>query len=149
MLSYQQHRFVCICSCFLLYFCIRQHDVNILMLWVSWVVRDDCVLRFFLSNLQKLLLVSLQQNYCKRSEISNHFLVLFCCYGTCFCIRQHDVNIWRPEFLKLWEMIVCSVFFFLNFKLVYRPKQTVKQSLEPFLQNSVVFLLRFVWAIFA
>ena len=45
----------CLCIplwCFLvllsLYFCIRQHDVNILMLWVSEDERDVCVLRFFL-----------------------------------------------------------------------------------------------------
>ena len=67
-----------LCSCYVGYFwsyiCIRQHDVNILMLWVSWGTRDDCVLRFFLV----IPLSSLQTPILKSTNNKPLFFFVWC-----------------------------------------------------------------------
>ena len=118
------------CLIFWFYFvCIRQHDVNILMLWVSEDVRDDCVLRFSLF----LFWYLHEQNFNHIVEAafivaSMVFIVLFfCCCG----IRKHDVNILTQLEAHSVMRWLCAPFFFyflFFFLLLFWSFPSVKQS---------------------
>ena len=64
-----------------------------------------------------------------------------------FCIRQHDVNILRSEFLAVWEMIVCSVFFCFCFVILQKWKQQSIRS-SPFSKTSCNFLFDCCFVVF-
>ena len=101
------------CVLVLCFFCIRQHDVNILRTEKLEKRRDVCVLRFFSSTLLKLLQGSQNNNNFTRG--SETTCVLFCCFGFYyFCRRQHDVNILTQSFLEK-RRDVCVLRFFSSF----------------------------------
>ena len=93
----------CFCCCYV-FFCIRQHDVNILRTEKLEKRRDVCVLRFFsflsssFSQTQKELL-RVNQHQTIKSDFSIFSFVFCVGYVFCFiCIRQHDVNILMQKF---------------------------------------------------
>ena len=74
-----------------------------LMLWVSEVERDDCVLRFlFFSSSFKKVILRETCNLVFWDTFKNIPVWLACLIiWAYFCIRQHDVNIWCSEFLDV------------------------------------------------
>ena len=95
------------------YFCIRQHDVNILTSkFFQRRARDDCVLRFFFLSLQILLSAHKTQN--NQEQLQLLILCVLCFCLNFFCIRQHDVNILMQSFLEK-RRDVCVLRFFSSF----------------------------------
>ena len=101
------------------YFCIRQHDVNILMSSFQRRANDVCVLRFFFTiyNYSNFIIVILRVENSKlflaTASCKSLFSIIMFCSCMYNCIRQHDVNILTQSFQRRGEMFVCSVFFLL------------------------------------
>ena len=91
------------------------------MTWIFCILRtcsenDDCVLRFFLSSVKNYSKCCILSNLLEQISFTPVLVLIIC------VVIRAENNMtwifWRPEFLKLWEMIVCSVFF-LSFLLFF------------------------------
>ena len=100
------------------YFCIRQHDVNILMFWVLEKSERCLCAPFFLSHFLKLIF----DNHFIPSTLLSTFLkklafdkLLFVIVDSSFLVVFAEDNMtwifWCTDFWEEWEMFVCSVFF--------------------------------------
>ena len=132
-------------------FCIRQHDVNILMQSFLEKRRDVCVLRFFLLfffNMLSYRSWNKTAQLIKVIFITLMLLCVFCIFVRYNGIKQHDVNILmhrilrrvnnvcvlRFSSLRLWKVIVQGV-----------PKIKTKANLFlPF----VFLIMFFFWIVF-